>query len=205
MLLLYGAPSTPYNRFLVCPQQRQVLIGVNSIPMLNIGGKKRSWPTRAIARGSSPATSGLVAAAAAAAAAAMILLVAGANAIESRNQQPETLSNIPRVLSGECVPNQDCKTARIQRPKSRKAESCTIKCVTTCIRGGDGSPGEGPLNIRRCLYGGLVVKAVESPLSIVVMASRFSQFAITMASRTGSTTTSITLLLANRGDKRKWV
>ncbi|KAJ0084442.1 hypothetical protein Patl1_30946 [Pistacia atlantica] len=34
-------------------------------------------------------------------------------------------------------------------PKSRKAESCTIKCVTTCIRGGEGSPGEGPFNVRR--------------------------------------------------------
>ncbi|XP_068639153.1 uncharacterized protein [Aristolochia californica] len=59
---------------------------------------------------------------------------------------PETLSNIPQTLSGD-----DGKPARIQRPKSRKAESCTIKCVTTCIRGGAGSPGEGPLNARRPL------------------------------------------------------
>lgn len=43
----------------------------------------------------------------------------------------------------------DGKQARIQRPKSTKAESCTIKCVTTCIRGGAGSPGEGPFNVRR--------------------------------------------------------
>ncbi|XP_058113406.1 uncharacterized protein LOC131256556 isoform X1 [Magnolia sinica] len=46
---------------------------------------------------------------------------------------------------------EDGKPARIQRPKSRKAESCTVKCVTTCIRGGAGSPGEGPLNARRPL------------------------------------------------------
>ncbi|KAG5223432.1 Mitochondrial import inner membrane translocase [Salix suchowensis] len=66
--------------------------------------------------------------------------------------ETETLSNIPQTLSGgECasVSPKDCKKARIQRPKSRKAESCTIKCVTTCIRGGEGSPGEGPLNVRR--------------------------------------------------------
>ncbi|XP_042488544.1 uncharacterized protein LOC122068728 isoform X2 [Macadamia integrifolia] len=53
----------------------------------------------------------------------------------------ETLSNIPQMLLSECASPTDCKQARIQRPKSRKAESCTIKCVTTCIRGGAGSPG----------------------------------------------------------------
>ncbi|XP_021904031.1 uncharacterized protein LOC110819141 isoform X3 [Carica papaya] len=63
----------------------------------------------------------------------------------------ETLSNIPQTLSGECAEVKDCRKPRIQRPKSRKAESCTVKCLTTCIRGGDGSPGEGPLNLRRPL------------------------------------------------------
>lgn len=56
-------------------------------------------------------------------------------------QDGETLSNVPQTLSGE-----DCKKQRIQRPKSKNAEKCTVKCVNTCIRGGD---GEGPLNIRR--------------------------------------------------------
>ncbi|CAM8944295.1 unnamed protein product [Rhodiola kirilowii] len=63
----------------------------------------------------------------------------------------DTLSNIPQTLSGECATPQDCTKGKIQRPKSRQAESCTIKCVTTCIRGGGGSPGEGPLNVRRPL------------------------------------------------------
>ncbi|KAJ4884721.1 Uncharacterized protein Rs2_34814 [Raphanus sativus] len=58
-------------------------------------------------------------------------------------QDGETLSNVPQTLSGE-----DCKKQRIQRPKSKNAERCTVKCVNTCIRGGD---GEGPLNIRRPL------------------------------------------------------
>ncbi|XVF23251.1 hypothetical protein REPUB_Repub13aG0020400 [Reevesia pubescens] len=83
-----------------------------------------------------------------AAAAAVIVSAVGAAEVP---QDSETLSNIPQTLSGECASAKDCKKPRIQRPKSRKAESCTIKCVTTCIRGGDGSPGEGPLNIRRPL------------------------------------------------------
>ncbi|KAE9585566.1 hypothetical protein Lal_00009860 [Lupinus albus] len=60
----------------------------------------------------------------------------------------ETLSNIPQTLSGECSTKDSCKKPKIQRPKSRKAESCTVKCVTTCIRGGE---GEGPLNLTRPL------------------------------------------------------
>lgn len=64
----------------------------------------------------------------------------------------ETLSNVPQTLSGECVLLTDCKKAKIQRPKSTKAESCTIKCVATCIQGGQGSPGEGPLNVRRLIF-----------------------------------------------------
>ena len=92
----------------------------------------------------------LPATAAAAGVVAAAMMLSTAWAIEAG--PPETLSNIPQTLSGECPSAEDCKKARIQRPKSRKAESCTIKCVTTCIRGGgDGSPGEGPFNIRRYL------------------------------------------------------
>ncbi|KFK42278.1 hypothetical protein AALP_AA2G235100 [Arabis alpina] len=58
-------------------------------------------------------------------------------------QDGETLSNVPQTLSGD-----DCKKQRIQRPKSKNAEKCTVKCVNTCIRSGD---GEGPINIRRPL------------------------------------------------------
>ncbi|KAK3206637.1 hypothetical protein Dsin_020683 [Dipteronia sinensis] len=80
--------------------------------------------------------------------AAAAVVIASAAAIE----EGETLSNIPQQLSGECSSSSmDCSKPRIQRPKSRKAESCTIKCVGTCIRGGQGSPGEGPLNVRRPL------------------------------------------------------
>lgn len=81
-------------------------------------------------------------------AAAALVASSAASAAEAP-PEAETLSNIPQILSGECVLPKDCKKARIQKPKSRKAESCTIKCVTTCIRGGEGSPGEGPFNVRR--------------------------------------------------------
>lgn len=75
-------------------------------------------------------------------------------------ESEETLLDVPQELSsqdgGYCsslsTKEEHCKKKpRIQRPKSRKAEACTIKCVTTCIRGGGGSPGEGPLNVRRPL------------------------------------------------------
>ncbi|XP_044481920.1 uncharacterized protein LOC123208447 isoform X1 [Mangifera indica] len=79
------------------------------------------------------------------------LLAAAVVITSGATEEAETLSNIPQELSGECAGAKDCTKPRIQRPKSRKAESCTIKCVTTCIRGGEGSPGEGPFNVRRPL------------------------------------------------------
>lgn len=92
---------------------------------------------------------------AAAAACAVIVAGNGAEAAQVETQQEilgETFSNVPQTLSGDCVDGQkDCKKARIQKPKSRQAETCTVKCVNTCIRGGSGSPGEGPLNVRRPL------------------------------------------------------
>ncbi|KAG6552907.1 hypothetical protein Mapa_005563 [Marchantia paleacea] len=57
----------------------------------------------------------------------------------------DTFENVPQDLSGGDKPR------RIQRPKSKKAEGCTQKCLGTCIRGGAGSPGEGPFNVRRPL------------------------------------------------------
>ncbi|KAF7843100.1 uncharacterized protein G2W53_000005 [Senna tora] len=85
-----------------------------------------------------------------------IINSSAANAIASaippiQESEQDTLSNVPQTLSGECSSPKDCTKPKIQRPKSTKAESCTIKCVNTCIRGGQGSPGEGPLNVRRPL------------------------------------------------------
>ncbi|XP_071727028.1 uncharacterized protein [Rutidosis leptorrhynchoides] len=94
-----------------------------------------------------------------AAASAVVLLSPNMSAVATSPKNPpqdaaETLENVPQTLSGDCVMGQDgdCKKPRIQKPKSRKAEYCTIKCVTTCIRGGDGSPGEGPINVKKPLF-----------------------------------------------------
>ncbi|XP_060176507.1 uncharacterized protein LOC132606859 isoform X2 [Lycium barbarum] len=106
----------------------------------------------------SKARTPIITAAILAAAAAVIVAVNGADAVavaaKSETQQEiigeETFSNVPQTLSGDCSDGQkECNKARIQRPKSRQAETCTVKCVNTCIRGGSGSPGEGPLNVRR--------------------------------------------------------
>ncbi|XVE89199.1 hypothetical protein DITRI_Ditri19aG0131400 [Diplodiscus trichospermus] len=133
-MLIYGPGSAFYVR--------SSLYCVNSSSSNNISSKSSSNRARYSHR-CNLAASFL-------AAAAVIVSAAGAAEVEGL-QDSETLSNIPQILSGECVSTKDCKKPRIQRPKSRKAESCTIKCVTTCIRGGEGSPGEGPLNIRRPL------------------------------------------------------
>lgn len=74
------------------------------------------------------------------------LVVAFAMAIGVQGAPPsrDTFEDVPQTLSG------GDKGQRIQKPKSAKAESCTRKCVSTCVRGGAGS-GEGPLNVRRPL------------------------------------------------------
>ncbi|XP_024397544.1 uncharacterized protein [Physcomitrium patens] len=65
--------------------------------------------------------------------------------IQGAPSSRDTFEDVPQTLSG------GDKGQRIQKPKSAKAESCTRKCVSTCIRGGAGAPGEGPLNVRRPL------------------------------------------------------
>lgn len=135
-----------------------VVVGAGAGVKIEMNNRRKpSWPAAAVvtngprpAATTPPRRNGLLITAAAV---LVLSWVMGANAVE------ETLSNIPQTLSsGECLSGgqeEECETKvrpRIQKPKSRKAESCTIKCVTTCIRGGDGSPGEGPLNVRRYGY-----------------------------------------------------
>lgn len=108
----------------------------------NINSSKNKKTSRCCCSSIATTASGLLAA-------AVVIAAAASGGPDTPQDQAETLSNIPQELSGECASAKDCRKPRIQRPKSRKAESCTIKCVTTCIRGGDGSPGEGPFNVRR--------------------------------------------------------
>lgn len=95
------------------------------------------------------------------AAAVMMAAVSVASAeLPPPPQDGETLSNVPQTLSGK-----DCKKQRIQRPKSKNAEKCTVKCVNTCIRSGD---GEGPINIRRSFSLSLFVCFLLLPLSFFI-------------------------------------
>ncbi|VFQ83694.1 unnamed protein product [Cuscuta campestris] len=73
------------------------------------------------------------------------VVIFGGFAIAAELKETET-DMLPQTLSGEYA-----RRDRIQRPRSAQAEGCTLKCVGTCIRGGYGSPGEGPLNVRRPL------------------------------------------------------
>ncbi|XP_026403884.1 uncharacterized protein LOC113299137 isoform X2 [Papaver somniferum] len=75
-----------------------------------------------------------------------------ASAATNTVEDGTTMENIPQMLSSTDGEDDNGKRkGRIQKPKSRKAESCTSKCVTTCVRGGYGAPGEGPLNAFRPL------------------------------------------------------
>lgn len=145
-MLVYGISACDLSRCsMLCSYH-----GLSSVKCsLDNNNSKKKVATNAVRSSNRAMTTGLVATAVAA---SMLISVMGSNAINIQSQlDDETLSNIPQTLSGVCVEGKDCKKARIQKPKSRKAESCTIKCVTTCIRGGDGSPGEGPLNVRKPL------------------------------------------------------
>ncbi|XP_024543588.1 uncharacterized protein LOC9661898 isoform X2 [Selaginella moellendorffii] len=75
---------------------------------------------------------------------AVVATLCCSNALAEISEK-DTYNNVPRDIQGSE------KAARIQRPISPKAERCTQKCVSTCIAGGAGGPGEGPLNIRRPL------------------------------------------------------
>lgn len=145
-MLVFGVSSCNLSRCtMLCSYH-----GVSSVKCgLDNNTSKRKIVTNTEVTSKRAMTIGLVATAGAA---SMLISVMGSNAVNIQGQlDDETLSNIPQTLSGACVEGKDCRKARIQKPKSRKAESCTIKCVTTCIRGGDGSPGEGPLNVRKPL------------------------------------------------------
>lgn len=131
-MLLNGATSTSCS--MKCPRYRQAQLHRRKVPIFDLHF-----------------TAGNSIAAAVTAAAAALVLSAGAIEVAAPSQPEETLSNVPQTLSSVCSPDQkDCKKRyKIQKPKSKKAESCTSKCATTCMQGGFGSPGEGPFNIRR--------------------------------------------------------
>ncbi|KAL0339635.1 UNVERIFIED_CONTAM: hypothetical protein Sradi_4480300 [Sesamum radiatum] len=147
MLLFHGTTPTPCSTICLNDAQTQLLT------------------KRAVTLSSTRVTAGQkLAAVLAAAGATALVLSAGAIEVAAPQEPEETLSNIPQSLSSVCAPGQqDCKKRyKIQRPKSRKAESCTSKCTATCMQGGFGSPGDGPFSMRS------IQKAVEMVLCMLI-------------------------------------
>lgn len=58
----------------------------------------------------------------------------------------DTLQNVPdALLADERVSEQLSKLAKSNKTVPR----CTSKCVATCVRGGGGAPGLGPMSVRK--------------------------------------------------------
>lgn len=140
-MVVYGGVSTTVTRCATMFCNHKLMFGVNCH---SVNNSSRNFVVRLALKTSSYA---LVATTAVAAAAASVLIyVVDANAVEIQAQQDvETFLNIPDTLSSECESDKDCKKPRIQRPKSKKAEFCTVRCVNTCLHGGDAS---GSLSMR---------------------------------------------------------
>lgn len=61
----------------------------------------------------------------------------------------DTFENIPSQLSSPSTGPDVPLSSVVSGPKKKEIESCTRKCVPTCIRGGDGAPGLGPISVRK--------------------------------------------------------
>jgi hypothetical protein len=66
--------------------------------------------------------------------------------------EDEYFETVPQGLSS----SDDANEPRVPRlgsllegPKGKEIQQCTRKCVPTCIRGGQGAPGLGPMSVSR--------------------------------------------------------
>ncbi|GJM97506.1 hypothetical protein PR202_ga14438 [Eleusine coracana subsp. coracana] len=86
-----------------------------------------------------------------------VLALALAAILSTPAPQPDTFSNIPPTLSGSSTHSAKPSRRRHEAGADQASQvgqgalMCTTKCVGTCIRGGGGAPGEGPLNVRKPL------------------------------------------------------
>ncbi|KAG2486355.1 hypothetical protein HYH03_014936 [Edaphochlamys debaryana] len=63
--------------------------------------------------------------------------------------EQDTLENIPAsITSAGSAPSVPLSSV-IGGPQQREIEGCTRKCIATCVRGGEGAPGLGPLSLRK--------------------------------------------------------
>ncbi|WIA35308.1 hypothetical protein OEZ86_003763 [Tetradesmus obliquus] len=57
--------------------------------------------------------------------------------------------NVPSELSAAGETAAPALSSLMAGSNRKQVEGCTRKCVPTCIRGGEGSPGLGPLTMRK--------------------------------------------------------
>ncbi|KAI8471580.1 MAG: hypothetical protein J3K34DRAFT_229499 [Monoraphidium minutum] len=87
-----------------------------------------------------------------------------AAAAAAGGDETETLSNVPGQLgaSGADAERRE-PLSRVMGGANKKAiEACTRKCVPTCVRGGEGAPGLGPISMRREPGGAVFKEAYRS-------------------------------------------
>lgn len=82
--------------------------------------------------------------------AAVITLQVGNPALAAIEQTPdETFENIPGQLRSDGDEARNSLRDAFAGENKRSVEACTRKCLPACIRGGEGSPGLGPLTMRK--------------------------------------------------------
>ncbi|PNH00109.1 hypothetical protein TSOC_014086 [Tetrabaena socialis] len=92
----------------------------------------------------------LAAAVAVACLAAQLALVAPSPAaLAAADPDPDTFENVPAQLSAKGERRATPLSSVVAGPMQREIEGCTRKCVPTCIRGGEGAPGLGPISLRK--------------------------------------------------------
>lgn len=67
-----------------------------------------------------------------------------------RDVQEEYFQTVPQGLSSaDEAPKGPRLGSLLEGPKGKEVQQCTRKCVPTCIRGGQGAPGLGPMSVRK--------------------------------------------------------
>ncbi|PRW56120.1 Mitochondrial import inner membrane translocase subunit tim-10 isoform 1 [Chlorella sorokiniana] len=64
-------------------------------------------------------------------------------------EEDQYFETVPQGLDSKDSSTAPRLGALIEGPKGKQVQQCTKKCVPTCIRGGQGAPGLGPMSVRK--------------------------------------------------------
>lgn len=64
-------------------------------------------------------------------------------------EEEQYFETVPQGLSSADSSTAPRLGSLLEGPKGKQIQQCTRKCVPTCIRGGQGSPGLGPMSVRK--------------------------------------------------------